>query len=102
VIVPLVVLVALKPHARNPRSARIQELFCTPPEQARDWIRGPYRSGWDRFFKGLDSVLRAVEPAFPSAVRQRTIKWSVDFVTTRLAPGISISARCGARTGGFD
>jgi squalene-hopene/tetraprenyl-beta-curcumene cyclase len=28
--------------------------------------------------------LRAVEPAFPSAVRRHAIKWSVDFVTTRL------------------
>jgi squalene-hopene/tetraprenyl-beta-curcumene cyclase len=84
VIVPLMVLMALKPHARNPSGVRIQELFRTPPEHVRDWIRGPYRSSWGRFFKGLDSVLRAVEPAFPAAVRQRAIKWSIDFVTTRL------------------
>src|SRR5271168_5229932 len=54
VLVPLLVLMALRPRARNPRGIEIQELFRTPPEQVRDWIRGPYRSGWGRFFKGVD------------------------------------------------
>src|SRR5579872_2237840 len=49
VIVPLLVLMALRPRARNPRGAAIQELFRTPPEQVNDWIRGPYRSAlWGR------------------------------------------------------
>ena len=55
VIVPLLVLMALRPVARNPRGSRIPELFRTPPEQVRDWIRGPYRSAWGRFFKAVDS-----------------------------------------------
>ena len=46
VIVPLLVLMALRPVARNPRSVGIPELFRTPPDQIRDWIRGPYRSAW--------------------------------------------------------
>src|ERR1700728_4154406 len=46
VIVPLMVLMALRPKARNPRGIGIPELFCPPPEQITDWIRGPYRSGW--------------------------------------------------------
>ena len=54
VIVPLLVLMALRPRARNPRGIDIPELFRTPPEQVTDWIRGPYRSGWGRFFKGVD------------------------------------------------
>ena len=45
VIVPLLVLMALRPVARNPRNIEVPELFRTPPEQVRDWIRGPYRSG---------------------------------------------------------
>ncbi len=36
VIVPLLVLMALKPRARNPRGVGIAELFATPPEQVRD------------------------------------------------------------------
>ena len=52
VIVPLLVLMALRPVARNPRRVAIPELFRTPPEQVRDWIRGPYRSAWGRVLQG--------------------------------------------------
>ncbi len=71
VIVPLLVLMALRPVARNPRDVAIPELFRTPPAQVRDWIRGPYRSVWGRFFKAIDSVLRVVQPAFPRRGRQQ-------------------------------
>ncbi len=84
VIVPLVVLMALRPRARNPRGVRIQELFATPPAQVRDWIRGPYRSAWGRFFKHLDVVVRGAEPYFPASLRQRAIAWARHFVTERL------------------
>ena len=84
VIVPLIVLMALKPRARNPRGVRIQELFQTPPEQVRDWIRGPYRSRWGAFFGRLDRVLRTIEPHFPAAVRRLAIRDAVAFVSKRL------------------
>ncbi len=71
VIVPLLVLMALRPVARNPRDVTIPELFRTPPAQVRDWIRGPYRSVWGRFFKAIDSVLRVVQPAFPQPRPER-------------------------------
>src|ERR1700748_1355542 len=84
VIVPLLVLMALRPMARNPRRIAIPELFRTPPEAVTDWIRGPYRSGWGRFFKGVDVVLRAAEPFFPKAGRRRAIDKAGTFVTQRL------------------
>ena len=84
VIVPLAVLMARKPRARNPRGVHVPELFRTPPAQIRDWIRGPFRSGWVRFFKHLDAVLQVVEPAFPAALRRRAEAWAVRFVTERL------------------
>jgi squalene-hopene/tetraprenyl-beta-curcumene cyclase len=84
VIVPLMVLMALRPKARNPGCIGIPELFRTPPEQITDWIRGPYRSGWGRFFKGVDVLLRAAEPFFPKAGRRRAIDKAVAFVTQRL------------------
>ena len=52
VIVPLLVLMALRPVARNPRGVAIPELFRTPPEQVRDWIRGPYRSALGAVLQG--------------------------------------------------
>jgi squalene-hopene/tetraprenyl-beta-curcumene cyclase len=84
VIVPLLVLMALKPRARNPRGIGVPELFVTPPDRIRDWIRGPYRSAWGRFFKGVDVVLRRAEPHFPQASRGRAIAKAVGFVVARL------------------
>ncbi|HET9019130.1 MAG TPA: squalene--hopene cyclase, partial [Acetobacteraceae bacterium] len=84
VIVPLTVLMALRPRARNPRGIHIPELFATPPAQVRDWIRGPFRSGWGHFFRHLDGVLRAAQPLFPAVTRKRAIRYAVDFVTERL------------------
>jgi squalene-hopene/tetraprenyl-beta-curcumene cyclase len=84
VVVPLLVLMAKRPIARNPRGVQIQELFRTPPNEVRDWIRGPYRSNWGRFFRHLDTVLRAVQPLFPPAGQERSIKKAVAFVTERL------------------
>jgi squalene-hopene/tetraprenyl-beta-curcumene cyclase len=85
VIVPLLVLMKLRPMARNPRDVGIQELFRTPPDHVRDWIRGPYRSAWwGPFFKFTDSVLRVVQPAFPRRSRDSAITKAVRFVTERL------------------
>ena len=84
VIVPLLVLMALKPRARNPRGVGVAELFRTPPDAIADWIRGPYRSAWGRFFKGLDTALRAVDPFAPKRLRQRCIGYAVAFVRERL------------------
>ncbi len=84
VLVPLTVLMALRPQARNPRGVHVPELFRTPPEQVRDWIRGPYRSPWGKFFQRFDRVLRRMEPHFPGVVRRRAIRDAVSFVTARL------------------
>ncbi len=84
VIVPLLVLMALRPRARNPRGVTVRELFREPPEQVRDWIRGPYRSPWGRAFRHLDSALRLAEPTFPARARERAIERASAFVTERL------------------
>jgi squalene-hopene/tetraprenyl-beta-curcumene cyclase len=84
VIVPLLVLMAKQPLARNPRRVHVPELFRTPPDKITDWIRGPYRSPWGRFFKGVDAVLRTAQPYFPARGTQRAIEKAVAFVTERL------------------
>jgi squalene-hopene/tetraprenyl-beta-curcumene cyclase len=84
VIVPLLVLMALRPLARNPRDVAIQELFRTPPADVRDWIRGPYRSAWGRLFKGIDSLLRLAQPMFPRRSQRSAIARAVRFVHERL------------------
>ncbi len=84
VMVPLLVLMAVHPRARNPRGVEVRELFRTAPDEVRDWIRGPYRSGWGHVFKAIDGMVRVAEPAFPAAVRIRAIEEAVTFVTERL------------------
>ncbi len=84
VMVPLLALMALRPRARNPHAIGIPELFCTPAEQVRDWIRGPYRSLWGRVFKALDMAVRPAEAFLPRRSRASAIRAAVDFVTERL------------------
>ncbi|HEX3347713.1 MAG TPA: squalene--hopene cyclase [Acetobacteraceae bacterium] len=84
VLVPLLVLMERRPRARNPRGIHIPELFCIPPEQVRDWIRGPYRSAWGVVFKHVDNVLRFAAPRLPAGGKRRAIDKAVAFVTERL------------------
>ncbi len=84
VIVPLLVLMAKRPIARNPRQIGIAELFRIPPDQITDWIRGPYRSAWGHFFKHVDSVLRLAEPLFPKRSHDRAVDKAVAFASERL------------------
>ena len=84
VVVPLLVLATHQPRARNPRGVQVQELFNTPPEQVRQWTRGPYRSVWGRVFKHVDSLLRVLDPFTPPILRRAALRRAVDFVEQRL------------------
>ncbi len=84
VTVPLLVLMALRPQARNPRGVAIAELFNTPAEQVRNWLRGPYRSNWGPVFKWIDVIMRPVIPHLPRGGRNRAIQAAVRFVRERM------------------
>jgi len=85
VLVPLTVLNALKPRARNPKGVRIDELFVTPPEQVRHWPKGPHQTWpWSNIFGAIDHILRALEPYFPRTTRKLAIEKARRFVTERL------------------
>ena len=81
-IVPLAILMALKPRAKNPRGIGIEELFVTPPALERHYIRNPTGSPWGRFFLAVDRGLRLVEPYLSK--RARAIERAVAFITERL------------------
>ncbi|MDX1710392.1 MAG: squalene--hopene cyclase [Rhodovibrionaceae bacterium] len=84
VIVPLLILMALKPQARNPRAVSIRELFVRPPEKEKDFIRNSTGTALGQCFVALDGVLKSVEPRFPKARRQKAIDAAVDFIRERL------------------
>jgi squalene-hopene/tetraprenyl-beta-curcumene cyclase len=85
VLVPLLVLMALKPRARNRKDVSIDELFLEPPGQIGAAPRAPHqKASWFWIFQSIDVVLRALEPVFPRGARQRAIARAVAFVTERL------------------
>src|SRR5207302_4745576 len=72
VLVPLLVLAALKPQARNPRRVHIAELLAPNAKHAR-W-RAPHQYlWWAAFFHGLDIVLKWIDFAWPSRLRKKAI-----------------------------
>ena len=83
-IVPLLVLMAKKPRARNPKKISVRELFITPPEEVQDWQGGLPDNGWTKLFNQVDRMLRLGDPLFPKASRESAIEKAVAFVTERL------------------
>jgi squalene-hopene/tetraprenyl-beta-curcumene cyclase len=85
VIVPLLVLMAKKPRARNARGVRIDELFLQRPQRIGPAPKAPQqKASWFWFFRGVDNVLRATEPYFPRRTRERATARAVDWVNERL------------------
>jgi squalene-hopene/tetraprenyl-beta-curcumene cyclase len=85
VIVPLLVLMAVKPRARNRKGVRIDELFATPPQTLGLAPKAPQQNrGWFLFFRAVDRMLRLLEPRFSKGRRQRAIDKAKAFVTERL------------------
>ncbi len=81
VIVPLLVLAAKKPLARNPRGVHIPELFVAGVPAASP--RAPHQSaGWSAFFAVLDRILKLVP--WPRGLRARAIEKCCAWTTERL------------------
>src|SRR5258707_5572741 len=84
-MVPLLVLAALKPRARNDSGVGIDELFLQEPHSIGMTAKAPHQScGWVLLLRGLDSILRVIEPLFPRKLRARAIDSAVAFIEERL------------------
>jgi squalene-hopene/tetraprenyl-beta-curcumene cyclase len=85
VLVPLLVLQALKPRAANPRGVEIAELFTAPPETVRKWPTGAHQAWLGvKVFGAIDWLLKRADPLFPAPTRRRAIDAAAAFVTERL------------------
>ncbi|HEY4078358.1 MAG TPA: squalene--hopene cyclase [Rhizomicrobium sp.] len=81
VIVPLLVLCAKQPLARNPRGIHIPELFV--PGVGAASPRAPHQSaGWSAFFGVLDKVLKLVP--WPKKLRAKAVEKCRAWTTERL------------------
>ncbi len=85
VLVPLLVLMAKRPRAKNRLGVRIDELFVTPPEAVRQWPKGEHQTfPWTAIFGAVDKLLRFVEPYLPKATRELAIARAERWTTERL------------------
>ena len=82
VIVPLLVLCALRPVARNRRGVRVDELFLPGRRPLKRALPGKW--AWEKGFAALDVVLKRGRGLWPRRLRQHAIRTCVDFVVTRL------------------
>src|SRR5262249_33208416 len=85
VLVPLLVLMAFKPRAKNPRGVAIDELFLQPPKTIGPAAKAEHqRWSWFLLFRGIDAILRPAVRIFPQRLRNRAIDKVSQFVTERL------------------
>jgi squalene-hopene/tetraprenyl-beta-curcumene cyclase len=84
-IVPLLVLAALRPLAKNPKGVGVDELFLQDPRSVGMTAKAPHQSwAWFALFRSLDAILRVIEPLSPKALRQRAIDAAIAFIEERL------------------
>jgi squalene-hopene/tetraprenyl-beta-curcumene cyclase len=84
VVTPLLVLCALQPRARNPRGVDLRELFVTPPELEKHYLRPATHTPAARAFLAADAVMRALEPLVPKPIRAAAIAKAMHWTTERL------------------
>jgi squalene-hopene/tetraprenyl-beta-curcumene cyclase len=85
VMVPLLVLQALKPRAKNPRGVTIDELFIGAPGEVGPAAKAPHQKWtWFVLFRAVDAVVRPGVKLLPRRLRQRAIDRAVGFVRERL------------------
>ncbi|NIJ33129.1 squalene--hopene cyclase [Sphingomonas oligoaromativorans] len=82
VIVPLLVLAAKRPVARNPRGVKVDELYAPGRHILKRALPGKWV--WETGFGALDIVLKRGRRFWPKKLRQRAIQACVDFVVERL------------------
>ena len=81
VLVPLLVLMALRPRAKNPRGVLVDELYA-PGRRKRPGTRGYWVL--KTAFGALDRLLHAVHDLWPKGLRARSIAACEAFVVERL------------------
>jgi squalene-hopene/tetraprenyl-beta-curcumene cyclase len=86
VMVPLFILCARKPLAKNPRKVDIRELFVKAPEDERDYFRDAVKQGGllARSFLLVDRLGRMLDPFIPARVRARATRRAEEWMLERL------------------
>ncbi len=84
VMVPLMILAALKPMARNPKNVDIGELFIIPAEKVRNYLANPTGHWLGTVMIFVDRVARLAVPFFPKFLEDRALDRGMAFIKERL------------------
>ena len=84
VIVPLLVLMNLRPKARNPRGVHVRELIKPTVKAQRVSNVPDPKLAWTLGFNALDGVLKVTDGLWPKRLRKRAIDACVAWVLERL------------------
>ena len=83
VVVPLLVLCALKPVARNAKGIKVDELYTGEAVRAGTKAADP-KWLWTKGFNALDRLLKSVDGLWPARLRRRAIQACEAWVVERL------------------
>ena len=83
-MVPLFVVAALKPKAKNPRGIGIRELFTTPPEKEKRYLVNPTGHWLGNVFLAADQLGRRAEPLIAPLLQRQAIERAMAFIHERL------------------
>ena len=84
VTVPLLILTAIKPAAKNPRGISIDELFHKPPYRENYRLTNPTGRWIGNIMLAMDRMFRPLEPLIPSFLTSKAIKSALSFMEKRL------------------
>jgi len=84
VTMPLLILTALRPKARNPRSVRIDELFLNPPKEEKYRLANPTGHWLGSLMVTMDRVARPFESLIPNSLTKKGIDRALKFIFERL------------------
>ena len=83
-MVPMFVVAALKPLARNPRGVDVRELFVVPPEKQRKYLSNPTGHWLGHVFLAADHLGRLAKPLYAPALEKAAIERAMEFIRERL------------------
>ena len=84
VTVPLLILTAYKPAAKNPRGVGIDELFHKPPYNENYRLTNPTGKWIGSLMLAMDRLLRPLEVLIPKVVTRKAVAKALKFMEERL------------------
>jgi len=84
VLVPLLIVMAMKPKAKNPQKIKIEELFKIPENKEKNFMSNPKKSFLGFLFIKFDTLLRISQPLFPESLRKKSLEKAKKWILKRL------------------